>query len=57
MISHQLSGAAACDGFLVLDAAIMFQQVHQNFFIRTHGTYQRLWERQQAAERLDAMAS
>ena len=57
MISHQLSAAAACDRILVMEAGRIVQQGHHNDLIRTHGTYQRLWERQQAAERLDAMAS
>ena len=57
MISHQLSAAAACDRILVMEAGRIVQQGHHNDLIRTHGTYQRLWERQQAAEQLDAMAS
>ena len=57
MISHQLSAAAACDRILVMEAGRIVQQGHHNDLIRTHGTYQRLWERQQAAQQLDAMAS
>ncbi len=57
MISHQLSAAAACDRILVMEAGRIVQQGHHNDLIRTHGTYQRLWERQQAAEQLDAVAS
>jgi ATP-binding cassette subfamily B protein len=57
MISHQLSAAAACDRILVMEAGRIVQQGHHNDLIRTHGTYQRLWERQQAAEQLDAMAT
>ena len=57
MISHQLSAAAACDRILVMEKGQIVQQGHHNDLIRTHGLYQRLWERQQAAEQLDAVAS
>lgn len=57
MISHQLSAAAACDRILVMENGKIVQQGHHRELISTHGVYQRLWERQQAAEQLDAMAS
>ena len=57
MISHQLSAAAACDRILVMDNGRIVQQGHHNALIATAGTYRRLWERQQAAEQLEGMAS
>ena len=57
MISHQLSAAAACDRILVMDNGRIVQQGHHNALIATAGTYRRLWERQQAAEQLEEMAS
>ena len=56
MISHQLSAAAACDRILVMDHGQLVQQGHHNDLIAVPGVYRRLWERQQAAEQLDAMA-
>ena len=57
MISHQLSAAAACDRILVMDNGRIVQQGHHNALIATAGIYRRLWERQQAAEQLEGMAS
>ena len=57
MISHQLSAAAACDRILVMDNGQIVQQGHHNDLIATAGIYRRLWERQQAAEQLEEMAS
>ncbi|MAR06803.1 MAG: hypothetical protein CL862_06855 [Cyanobium sp. NAT70] len=57
MISHQLSAAAACDRILVMENGRIVQEGHHSELINRHGVYQRLWERQQAAEQLDAMAS
>ena len=55
MISHQLS-AAACDRILVLEQGRLVQQGHHNELITVKGLYRSLWEREQAAERLDAVA-
>ena len=57
MISHQLSAAAACDRILVMDNGRIVQQGHHNALIATAGVYRRLWERQQAAEQLEGVAS
>ena len=57
MISHQLSAAAACDRILVMDNGLIVEQGTHRDLIQSQGIYQRLWERQQASERLDAMAS
>ena len=56
MISHQLSAAAACDRILVMEQGRIVQQGHHLDLISTPGVYRRLWERQQAAEQLDAIA-
>ena len=56
MISHQLSAAAACDRILVLEKGRVVQQGHHNELITVKGPYRSLWEREQAAERLDAVA-
>ena len=56
MISHQLSAAAACDRILVMDNGRIVQQGHHKDLIHVPGVYRRLWEREQAAEQLDAMA-
>ena len=56
MISHQLSAAAACDRILVMEQGRFVQQGHHRDLISTPGVYRRLWERQQAAEQLDAIA-
>ena len=56
MISHQLSAAAACDRILVMDNGRIVQQGSHNDLIHIPGVYRRLWEREQAAEQLDAMA-
>ena len=57
MISHQLSAAAACDRILVMENGRIVQQGHHRALIQQPGIYKRLWERQQAAQQLDAMAS
>ena len=57
MISHQLSAAAACDRILVMESGRIVQQGHHSALIQQPGVYKRLWERQQAAQQLDAMAS
>ncbi|WP_114993408.1 ABC transporter ATP-binding protein [Synechococcus sp. UW179A] len=56
MISHQLSAAAACDRILVLDHGRLVQQGHHSDLIRQQGLYRSLWEREQAAERLESVA-
>ncbi|AHF63895.1 ATPase [Synechococcus sp. WH 8109] len=57
MISHQLSAAAACDRILVMENGRIVQQGHHNVLIQQPGVYKRLWERQQASQQLDALAS
>jgi len=57
MISHQLSAAAACDRILVMDQGRIVQQGHHRDLIQQPGVYRRLWEREQAADQLSAMAS
>ncbi|WP_115082154.1 ABC transporter ATP-binding protein [Synechococcus sp. N32] len=57
MISHQLSAAAACDRILVMENGRIVQQGHHNALIQQPGLYKRLWERQQASQQLDALAS
>ncbi|MFM7312610.1 MAG: ABC transporter ATP-binding protein [Cyanobium sp.] len=52
MISHQLSAAAACDRILVLEEGQLVQQGHHSELVSRSGTYRRLWEREQASERL-----
>jgi len=42
---------------LVMDNGRIVQQGHHNALIATAGVYRRLWERQQAAEQLEGMAS
>ena len=56
MISHQLSAAAACDRILVLDQGRLVQQGHHADLIKEQGLYRSLWEREQAAERLETVA-
>jgi ATP-binding cassette subfamily B multidrug efflux pump len=57
MISHQLSAAAACDRVLVLEEGRLVQEGHHRTLLEQPGTYRRLWERQQAAEQLQAAGS
>ena len=57
MISHQLSAAAACDRILVMENGRIVQQGYHNALIHQPGVYKRLWERQQASQQLDALAS
>ncbi|WP_392347795.1 ABC transporter ATP-binding protein [Parasynechococcus sp.] len=57
MISHQLSAAAACDRILVMENGRIVQQGHHNALIQQPGVYKRLWQRQQASQQLDALAS
>ena len=54
MISHQLSAAAACDRVLVLEEGRLVQQGHHSELLAVRGTYQRLWDREQATEQLRA---
>ena len=54
MISHQLSAAAACDRVLVLEEGRLVQQGHHSELLAVRGTYQRLWDREQATEQLKA---
>jgi ATP-binding cassette subfamily B protein len=54
MISHQLSAAAACDRVLVLEDGRLVQQGHHSELLAERGTYQRLWDREQATEQLKA---
>ncbi len=56
MISHQLSAAAACDRILVIENGQLVQQGHHSVLVEEEGAYRRLWEREQAAERLEAVA-
>ena len=56
MISHQLSAAAACDRILVMEKGKLVQQGSHLDLIKIEGTYKRLWEREQAAEQLEAVA-
>ena len=56
MISHQLSAAAACDRILVMEEGRLVQQGSHSELIKMEGTYKRLWDREKAAERLDAVA-
>ena len=56
MISHQLSAAAACDRILVMEEGHLVQQGLHTELIKVNGTYKRLWEREQAAERLESVA-
>ena len=56
MISHQLSAAAACDRILVLDQGRLVQQGHHSDLIQEQGLYRSLWEREQAAERMESVA-
>ncbi|WP_320676592.1 ABC transporter ATP-binding protein [Prochlorococcus sp. MIT 1300] len=52
MISHQLSAAAACDRILVMENGKIVEQGNHLELLKAHGTYQRLWEREQAVEEL-----
>ncbi|MCX5940897.1 MAG: ABC transporter ATP-binding protein [Cyanobium sp. LacPavin_0818_WC50_MAG_67_9] len=54
MISHQLSAAAACDRVLVLEDGRLVQEGSHNDLLTQRGTYQRLWDREQATEQLKA---
>ncbi len=55
MISHQLSAAAACDRILVIDEGRLVQQGTHTELIKIDGTYRRLWEREKAVERINAV--
>ena len=55
MISHQLSAAAACDRILVLEDGRLVQQGHHSDLVSQAGPYRRLWEREQASERLQTV--
>ena len=56
MISHQLSAAAACDRILVMEQGRLVQQGHHTELVNIQGLYRSLWEREQANEKLDAVA-
>ena len=56
MISHQLSAAAACDRILVIEDGQLVQEGHHKDLIKIKGTYKRLWEREKANEKLEAVA-
>ena len=56
MISHQLSAAAACDRILVIEKGCLVQEGHHSTLVKENGLYRRLWEREQASERLEAVA-
>jgi len=56
MISHQLSAAAACDRILVIEQGCLVQQGHHDTLVHENGLYRRLWEREQASERLESVA-
>ena len=56
MISHQLSAAAACDRILVIEQGQLVQQGRHSDLVNVEGPYKRLWEREQASERLEAVA-
>jgi ATP-binding cassette subfamily B protein len=56
MISHQLSAAAACDRILVIEQGCLVQEGHHSTLVKENGLYRRLWEREQASERLEAVA-
>ena len=55
MISHQLSAAAASDRILVLEDGRLVQQGRHSQLVSQPGTYRRLWEREQASERLQTV--
>ena len=55
MISHQLSAAAACDRILVMDQGKIVQEGMHKDLIKKDGLYKRLWEREQAKERLETI--
>ena len=55
MISHQLSAAAACDRILVLESGRLVQQGRHEDLLQRPGTYRRLWEREEASERLQTV--
>ena len=57
MISHQLSAAAACDRILVMENGRIVQQGHHSMLIQQPGAYKRLWERQQATQNIETLAS
>ncbi|MEB3307056.1 MAG: ABC transporter ATP-binding protein [Cyanobacteriota bacterium] len=52
LISHQLSAAACCDRVLVLEAGRLVQEGSHQELLSQHGTYRRLWDREQ----VDALA-
>ncbi len=54
MVSHQLSAAAACDRILVLENGHLVQEGQHNDLILLEGPYKRLWEREQAVQRIDS---
>ncbi len=56
MISHQLSAVAACDRILVIQNGRLVQEGTHNELLLSKGLYSRLWERQQAEEKLEAVS-
>ncbi len=56
MISHQLSAAAACDRILVMENGKLVQEGKHRDLITSNGLYSRLWEREQAVERLESVS-
>ncbi|QEY33341.1 ABC transporter ATP-binding protein [Synechococcus sp. RSCCF101] len=52
LISHQLSAAAGCDRILVMEDGRIVQEGEHRTLLARSGTYQRLWDREQAEERL-----
>ncbi len=55
MISHQLSAALACDRIFVLENGKLVQEGTHNQLINSDGPYSRLWERQEAVEKLETI--
>ena len=55
MISHQLSAAAACDRILVLNEGQLVQEGKHESLIKIEGIYKKLWEREQAVEKIDSV--
>ncbi len=54
MISHQLSAAAACDRILVMNEGKIIQEGTHQYLIKLEGIYKSMWEREKAAEKIQA---